>query len=259
MFFHVQIFFYSLIFLGIAELSTTDFVGESLSFLSARGSFFIETLLVLVLVAYFFQVARKISAKASMAPIPIVLSLSTLGLLFFAQSIKQQQALIILSSIAYYFLHLALHRLKMYDKDQTAHGLIAAGGIATIFLFYSVTFGIYLNFNIPLWIFMFVMMLATSLISFQYFWIINRDEKNVLNYSLVLGLIMAEIVWILNFWPFGYLTTGAITLIFYYVFWDLVQSHFLNELSKKRVISNMIIFGILVALILSSTPWLPVV
>jgi hypothetical protein len=102
-------------------------------------------------------------------------------------------------------------------------------------------------------------MLVTILLSFQYFWLINDNKKNVLNYSLILGLIMAEIVWVLNFWPFGYLTTGVITLIFYYVFWDLATCHFLDELSQKRVIANMIFFGLLITLVLSSARWLPVV
>jgi uncharacterized PurR-regulated membrane protein YhhQ (DUF165 family) len=101
-------------------------------------------------------------------------------------------------------------------------------------------------------------MIVTTLVSFQYFWLINDDKKNVLNFSLVLGFVMAEIVWVLNFWPFGYLTTGVITLIFYYVFWDLVQCHFLNNLSKKRVVANMIIFALMVTMVLSSTRWLPV-
>jgi hypothetical protein len=167
--------------------------------------------------------------------------------------------LIGLSTIAYYFIHISIYRLRSYYKDKTARGIVAAGSIATIFLFYATAFGIYLNFDIALWAFMFLMMLATSLISFQYFWLINENKKNVLNYSLILGLIMAEIVWILNFWPFGYLTTGVITLIFYYVFWDLIEHHFLNDLTKKRILFNLIFFGILIILVLSSARWLPVV
>jgi len=147
----------------------------------------------------------------------------------------------------------------MYYRDKTARGIIAAGSIATFFLFYALSYGIYLNFDIPLWVLMLVLTFVTILVSFQYFWLINENKKHVLNYSLVLGLVMAEIIWVLNFWPFGYLTTGVITLIFYYVFWDLVRCHFLDELSKKRVVANMIFFGFLVALVLSSARWLPVV
>jgi hypothetical protein len=194
-----------------------------------------------------------------MTPLPVIFVLSTWGLLYFVQSYKQQYLLIGLSTIAYYFIHISIYRLRSYYKDKTARGIVAAGSIATIFLFYATAFGIYLNFDIALWAFMFLMMLATSLISFQYFWLINENKKNVLNYSLILGLIMAEIVWILNFWPFGYLTTGVITLIFYYVFWDLIEHHFLNDLTKKRILFNLIFFGTLIILVLSSARWLPVV
>jgi len=258
MFFHILIFLYSIVFLFIVEFATTDFANGMFSSLLEKG-LWVEVLIFVALFGYFFQVARSVSRRISMTPLPMLFVISTIGLLYFAQSGKQQQTLIAICTIGYYFIHLALYRMRVYQKDQTAHGLISAGSIATIFLFYSTAYGIYLNFDIPLAIFMLVMMLATTIISFQYFWIINRDKKNVLNYSLVLGLVMAEIVWVLNFWPFGYLTTGAITLIFYYVFWDLVQCHFLNELSKKRVVTNLVFFGVLVALVLSSTQWLPVV
>lgn len=257
MFFQFRIFVYSLIFFGLMESLSVDAVGNGLEFLSLKG-FWLACLIVLVLAIYFFQIARRISKRLSMTPMPVIFAFSSMGLLYFVQSEKQEHLLIALAAIAYYFIHLALYRLKFYHKDKTARGIVAAGTLATIFLFYANCFGIYLNFAIALWILMFVLMLITALVSYQYFWLINDDKKNVLNYSLVLGLIMAEIVWILNFWPFGYLTTGVIGLIFYYVLWDLVQSHFCNQLSKKRVVGNLIFFGLLVAMVLSSTRWLPV-
>ncbi|NTW27737.1 MAG: hypothetical protein HGA36_05405 [Candidatus Moranbacteria bacterium] len=257
MFFHFQIFLYSLIFFFTLEFIASDNVSETLSSLTVGGSW-LAVIAFLLLFIYFYQIAKRISHRTSMTPIPLLLVISTIGFLYFVQSIRQQQLLILLSAIAYYFLHLALYRLKNCEKDRTARAIIAAGSVATIFLFYATAYGIYLNFNISLWILMAMLMLMTVFVSFQYFWLINDDKKNVLNFSLVLGFVMAEIVWVLNFWPFGYLTTGVISLIFYYVFWDLVQCHFLNTLSKKRVIINMLIFGLLVALVLSSTRWLPI-
>lgn len=258
MFFHILIFLYSIIYLVIVEFATTDFVNEKLAAFLEKG-LWVEVLVFLLFFVYFFQVAKSISKKISMTPIPMLFIISSIGLMYFAQSGKQQQTLIILCTILYYFIHLALHRMRSYESDQTAHGLLAAGGIATIFLFYSTSYGIYLNFNIPLSMFMLSIMAVTSIISYQYFSSIKKENKNVLSYSAVLGFVMAEIVWVLNFWPFGYLTTGAVSLIFYYVFWDLVQGHFLNELSKKKVIVNIVIFGLLIALILASAKWLPVV
>ena len=258
MFFHFQVFLYSLIFFFTLEFIASDAVSTELASLS-RGGTWLAVVVFFFLFVYFYQIAKRVSQRTSMTPIPLLLVISTLGLLYFVQSIKQQQLLILLSAAAYYFLHIALYRLRIYKKDQTARGIIAAGSVATIFLFYATAYGIYLNFAISLWILMAMLMLVTVFVSFQYFWLINDDSKNVLNYSLVLGFVMAEIVWVLNFWPFGYLTTGVISLIFYYVFWDLVQCHFLNALSKRRVITNMFFFGVLIAVVLSSTRWLPIV
>jgi len=258
MFFHFWIFLYSLLFFFFLEFIASDFISNALANLSS-GQVWLVGFLFFVLFVYFYQIAKRVSQRASMTPISLLLVFSTIGFLYFVESIKQQQLLIILSATAYYFLHIALYRLRGYRKDKTSRAIIAAGSVATIFLFYATAYGIYLNFAISLWVLMFMFMLITVLVSFQYFWLINDNNKNVLNYSLVLGFSMAEIVWVLNFWPFGYLTTGVISLIFYYVFWDLIQCHFFDVLSKRRVLVNMLFFGALVALVLSSTRWLPLV
>ena len=258
MFFHIQIFFYSLIFFFISQIISSDYV-SSVAFPFSVKKMWFAILILLVLLTYFYKIAKRLSQRTSMTPIPLIFSLSTWALLFFVQSAKQQYVLLALSSIVYYLIHISLYRLNVYRKDKTACGIVAASGIATIFIFYAASYGVYLNYNIPLWILMAVLMSITTLVSFQYLWLIHENKKNVLNYSLVLGFIMAEIVWVLNFWPFGYLTTGVITLIFYYVFWDLAACHFLDKLSKKRVVTNIVFFGILVALVLSSARWMPIV
>ncbi|EKD58926.1 MAG: hypothetical protein ACD_56C00026G0001 [uncultured bacterium] len=258
MFFQFQVFLYSLVFLVILELLSSDWVGSGLSSLSLNSQWLAVAIFMMFSV-YFYQVAKRISRNVTMTPMPLIFVSGAMGMLYFVRSEKQENFLIMLASVAYYFIHLAFYRLRTCHKDKTAHGIVAAGSLATIFVFYCASYGIYLNFAIGLWVLMAALALVTSLISFQYFWLINENKKNVLNYSLILGLVMAEIVWVLNFWPFGYLTTGVINLIFYYVFWDLLQCHFLDALSKKRVVANMIFFGFLIALVLSSTRWLPVV
>lgn len=106
---------------------------------------------------------------------------------------------------------------------------------------------------------MIVFLLATFLISLEYLLTIRKNKKDSLTYSLILGIVMAQVSWVINFWPFGYLTTGVIALIFYYVFMDLIQGYFLNFLSKKRLVMNLILFSFLIFLILATSKWLPVV
>lgn len=202
---------------------------------------------------------RKILKKFIFSAIPVIFALSATTMLYLIDSITQKHIFIILGSLIYYLSLLGLFRLKFAPQDQTARGMIAASVSAALFFFYSAAYGIYLNFSIPLWILMVVFLVITSLVSYEYFGIINADKKSVQNYSLILGMLMAEVAWMINFWPFGYLTTGAITLIFYYIFWDLTQSHFLDTLSQKRLIANLVFFSLIIGIILTTSRWMPIV
>jgi hypothetical protein len=258
MFFHAQIFLYSLAFFGVLEFISTDFVSGNLSSLSDKHFFFLA-LIFIGLFFYFFQISKKISRSLLMLPVPIFFVTGSFALLYFIQSRWQQHFFILICAFVYYFIHIALYRLRACKKDQTALGILSAGNVATIFLIYAVAFGIYLNFAIGLWFFMTVIIIITMTMGFQYFFLINDDKMTVLSFSLILAFIMAELIWVLNFWPFGYLTTSVSALAFYFVFWDIIQCHFLQKLSKRRIVANMIFLGVIVAIVLSSTRWLPIV
>jgi hypothetical protein len=258
MFFHFQIFFQSLLFLGLLEITSIESVNEFLAE-TFLNNYLLAAIAVIILIVFAFRTAHKISKKANMTPIPVLFFLGALGLSYFINSAWQQHVFQVISSLIYYFTHLGMYRLRVYAKDQTARGIIGAAALATIFFFNAAAYGIYLNFVVPLWILMLAFLCVATLVSFQYLWIIKEDKRKVLSYSLILGLAMTEIAWSVNFWPFGYLTTGVITLIFYYVFWDMVQSHFLDILTKRRVVTNIALAGVLCLMVLTSSRWLPVV
>ena len=132
--------------------------------------------------------------------------------------------------------------------------------MATIFLFFSASYGAYLNFEAPVWFLMIFYFVNIWLVSYQYFVSIEgRDKVVVLIYSFMLGFAILEMGWIINFWPLSYLTTGFILFMFYYVLWDLVQSYFFNNLSRKKVFFNLLFFVIISSVILFSSTWLPVI
>lgn len=258
MFFDIAIFFQGLAFFALLRFSVTEFGSDFFSFIFEKNSI-IGAVLFLVAIGYVFRSAYRISRKGSMTALPVLFFFASLGLLYFISSPSQQKIFIIASSAVYYFLLIAMYRLKSYEKDQTAIGIMGACSLITLFFLYSALCGIYLNFVFPLGALMAVFLLVTTLVSFQYLWILKKDLRMVWSYSLVLGLIMTEIAWILNFWPFGYLTTGVVALIFYYVFWDLVCKAFKDTLSKKGVFANIVIFSVLASVVLMSSHWLPVV
>lgn len=203
---------------------------------------------------------RRIGGKWLFSVLPVLYAISSIALLYLIGLTWEQQIFIFLASFMYYLSLFSAYRLGQYDQDQTARGMNMAATAATIFFTYASAYGLYLNFLVPLYYLILAYSLITLFVSYQYFTIIRpKNKKIVWLYCLALSLIMAEIIWTMNFWPFGYLTTGVIALILYYVLWDLVQSYFLNLLSKKRVVANMVFFSALIILVLITAKWIPVV
>lgn len=246
MFFHLKSVIYSVVFLlGL----------EAIAYSQGSIAYVFSILLLMSLWG-----SRSISGRWIFSIVPAIFSFSSIALLFLVDLPAGKQILVALSTLMFYLALLGAYRLGDYIKDQTARGMVAASSAATLFFFYTAAYGIYLNFFISLWFLMAEYLLVTVLVSYQCFRIIGRDNNKLSwSYSILLGMVMAEFAWVMNFWPFGYLTTGVVTLIFYYVLWDLAQSYFLDILSKKRVVANMILFSFLITLVLVSARWLPAV
>lgn len=245
MFVHLRALLHSVLFLIILELIAFD----------DRRIFWLAALLV----GATLWGVKKIVKKFIFSTIPVIFALSATAMLYLIDSMFQKHVFIVLGSLIYYTALLGIFRLKFAPQDQTARGMIASSVAAALFFFFSAVYGIYLNFAVPLWSLMLIFLVVTAVASYEYFSIIKSDKKAVMTYSLILGMLMSEVAWMINFWPFGYLTTGVVTLIIYYLFWDLTQSHFLNTLSQKRLIANLVFFSVIVGLILSTAHWMPVV
>ena len=214
----------------------------------------------LVLSFLVVQSSRKIGKSVFSAAIPLLFSLSSVTLLYLVDSLKQKQWLIILSTLVYYLAFLGIYRLRYYKRDITARGMMSFVVMSTNFLFYSSFYGIYLNFSIPIGVFMLMYCTITAIVTYQYLLILESEQvQKARIYSLILGLSMAEIAWIVNFWPFGYRTTGVIVLTFYYILWYLVEGYFLNKLSKEYILTQLVLSGFLISMVLISARWTPVV
>ncbi|MDR3559078.1 MAG: hypothetical protein P4L62_00165 [Candidatus Pacebacteria bacterium] len=244
MFLKIRPFIYSLVY----------FLGLELIVFSHRHVLGILFVLLLISV---YQ-GKKTGGQWKFSVLPVFFTISSAALLYLVGLIYEQQIFIVLASVMYYLALFGAYRLNQYAGDQTARGMNMAATISTIFFTYAGAYGLYLNFFVPLWWLILVYLVVTLLVSYQHFSLIKYDDKKIVwVYSFLLALSMSELIWTMNFWPFGYLTTGVIALILYYVLWDLIQSHFLNLLSRRRVVANMIFFSVIIGLILLSSKWLP--
>jgi hypothetical protein len=258
MFFHARVFFQSILFLSVLEIATSEYLGNEFASRLTGGKSLMAVVLFVAIVFLFYFFSRKLAPKVNLHVIIPIFFVSSFSLLYFVNSKIEQHFLIGILTVAYYFIQFSIFRLNQYEKDETGLGIFAAGNVATMFLFYAFTLAAYLNFAIPLWILMGLYLFITTIVSYKFFSLIVSEKKKAVNFAFVMGFVMAEIVWVVNFWPFGYLTTASITLIFYYVFWDMMQSNFLGKLSKKRVIAHLVLLSCMVILVLTSTHWLPV-
>ncbi len=188
--------------------------------------------------------------------LPFAVSMSSLGLLYFIDDMREKQIFGILVAMLYYATLLGIKRISKNPFDMTARSLFSSSLIATIFLFYAVVYGYYINFSIPLWMFILTNFFFVAMVTFVSLRAYSSDYRRIMLYSIIIAFAMMQLVWMANFWPFGYLTMATISLMFYYVLWDLVQMTFLETLSKRRIVITIIYCVVLTMAVLITTQWL---
>jgi hypothetical protein len=209
-----------------------------------------------IVVVFAFFAGWNVGKKIVYAFLPCAITISVFGLLYFIDNLHEQQIFGGIAAILYYVTLLGIKRIRKNPLDMTARSLFSASLIATIFIFYAMIYGFYINFSIPLWLFIlvhFVFVMIVTLVSLRAY---SSDIKRIFLYSIVIAFAMIQLVWMANFWPFGYLTMAAVSLMFYYVLWDLVQMVFLDTLSKRRIVVTIVYCIVLTLSVLLTTQWL---
>lgn len=249
MIFHFTILFWTLIFsLGLEIVAMNPF--------SPTWNWYIFSILPLFVISLF--ACRRITKRISDVFLLGLLSLAVPMLLSLIDSSSQQQIFVVLSALMYYFALLGLYRLRHAPKDKTAQAFLDTAAIAALFFYYTGIFGFYLNFSFPLWGLMSLYFLGTALTSYNALTNIEHPgikKKQVVIYSFLLGLFMCELAWVMSFWPFGYLTSGILAMIFFFLLWDICFDFFRQVLSLKKVVIRTSVLFFLIGILLWSTPW----
>lgn len=247
MIFHFAIFFWSGIFLlGLEMISLYPIFSSWYWYIFSVG-----VLVVLSLLA-----SRRLVGRFSEAFIPSLLSIASPTLLSLIDFPREQQVFIVLSTTMYYAALLGNYRLHHASTDKTAEAFLNSAAMAAMFFFYAGLYGFFLNFTFPLWGLMILYSIGTALISYETFSTVDKKErKRVLLYSILLGLIMGEMAWVMALWPFGYLTTGALGTVFFFLVWDISFDAFREALSLKKAAVRILFFLGLILLLLLSSPW----
>jgi|SRR6185369_8144225 len=248
MVFHFAIFFWSVLFwVGLWIISFNPIFHS--------WSWYIFSVVPLIIIS--LLASRRLTKHFSDAFLPILLSLASPTLLSLIDHDGERNVFMVLSALMYYYALLGNYRLRHSPKDKTGEAFLNASAMAGLFFFYASLYGFYLNFSFPLWGLMLVFFLGTAFTSYETFISVDerKNRQRMILYSSLLGLIMGEMVWVMSFWPFGYLTTGALALIFYFVIWDIAFDAFRQSLSLKKAVIRIFIFLTLILLLLATSPW----
>jgi hypothetical protein len=122
MLFKLQPLLYSIIFAAALEISI----------INSQWFFKIAVFFVAFSILVVWPLARKIRFLA----IPFFLSIGSLTMLYLIDNQIEKNVFIGISFLVYYLSLLGAYRLKLYDCDQTAQGMVNVGVIATIFFWY---------------------------------------------------------------------------------------------------------------------------
>ncbi len=247
MLFHFSIFFWSLAFFGVLYG-----IASNVDLPFWTGYLYSVAALVVISVIS----ARRITRRIRNSVIPILIALSAPALVSLITQLSHKFAFSIIAAGMYYLAFLALYRLRFAPSDRTARAFLSIATLSAAFFFYASVFGFYLNFNMPLSVFMLLYFFGTLGIAYQSLYpSLRKNRRMVSFYSLVIALGMSEIAWTLSFWPFSYLTIGSASLVFFFMLWDMADSHFLGNLSRKRTLLYLLLSLILIGILIGTSPW----
>ena len=261
------------------------FFGGTLSFFvfNEERYFYALGFLVFFNIFLFWPLAKRIRFLA----IPLFLSIGSLNLLYLVDGIYERSAFIILAVVVYGLALWGANRLKKYDCDQTAQGMVNLATVATVFFWLVSNYGWYLNFVIDSWVLVVTTISSTFLIVLPSLTIcfiacykvhyrqkrINKKNKHsrqdfliafkqqlkiqrvALFFSFIIAFIMGEVIWGLSFWPFGYLTTGMTAVIVFFLLWSVVRRFIQKRLTKQFIIVNISIMIVLIIVMIITSPW----
>lgn len=81
------------------------------------------------------------------------------------------------------------------------------------------------------------------------------DARRTWLYALVVGLIMGEFVWVLNYWGISALAGGSLLLLAFYLFTGLARQYLEGVIGRRVVVEFALIAALGVAFLIISFPW----
>lgn len=137
---------------------------------------------------------------------------------------------------------------------RAAHSVGLLLTLFTVFLFFSVIFSLHLSFSENL--------LLVFMVSFpavlQSLWAMKLLEKldfEIIFYTLVISLGLAELALVFSFWPMPTIIEALFLTTIFYSLVGIVQQHLVERLFRRTLTEFIAVLGIVFILVLFTTKW----
>jgi len=178
------------------------------------------------------------------------------GLLLFIDSSVARHGIVVGAASILFLAIYGYQRFRKKDKEFGVRSILYVAHFSSMFFFFTLIYAFHVNVSIPQWLLMLAYFFIPFLVSTHSFVLTApRFPRIALRYGIILGLMFAQLAWFIHYWPFGYLTTGAVMLVTFYVLWDLLQSHLEQSLRLERFFADMALLIALSTIVLLSSPW----
>lgn len=100
--------------------------------------------------------------------------------------------------------------------------------------------------------------LVTFPLALQAIWSVNLEEQvsgAIRNFSLLTGMILAQLAWILSFWPVGVSIFALFLTAIFYELVGIIQYHFGERLNPKIANEFVLVAAVMFLVVIVTTKW----
>lgn len=145
----------------------------------------------------------------------------------------------------------AIRTIQLYRSASAVNFLLT---LFTSFLLYDTIF----SFRLPFFLNSFLVFLISILLFIHGVWSVNLEEKlngKIISYALLFSFMMAEIAFILSFWPTSIALSSLFLTSLVYVLLGLAQAQLSDRLFKRTVEEYLAVGTAVLIVLLLYTSW----
>ncbi|HLD21488.1 MAG TPA: hypothetical protein VJB65_01150 [Patescibacteria group bacterium] len=221
---------------------------------------FVMSMLVLTIVSIAFMVEWRVrSAQFWGLLFPVFsMNMGGIGLLFFLDSILYR---ILLSVVLILFFGVYLENVFTFRYQPQKYVLLSLPNLSSFmntfsgFTVCTVGFALHLIDYLPIWVLTLLSFALSIAMMFQVLWSYQIPLSGHGISILLVSLLVAEGVWVLQFWPTNFFVNGMIVAVVLYCVPSLLLMKLRGILTKKLTIQYVVVSAVTVISVIATAQW----